>query len=352
MILSELQIHNLRNLHALREQLHPHINLITGLNGSGKTSFLEAIYLLGNGHSFRTREISNLVSYHQPALSVFTKTADEQTISISKSLLAATMVKINGAPCLASSQLAYLLPTQIFYQDIFQIIDSGPTVRRSVLDWGLFHVEHTYHDIWKNYRRALKQRNSLLKQQAPMLQLKPWDSLLSDLANQLDALRNSYLLTLNERFKSILKAFSDLSCHLGYYKGWDRKQEGKSLCDVLEGTLDMDRQRQFTHYGAHHADIIITIDDHKARSHLSRGQQKMVLFALKLAQAELLPHHCIHLIDDINAELDRTHLSRVMEYIKTNMAQFIITSNTSEWFADYFSEHHYQLITMNKGQQL
>lgn len=352
MILNELHIHNLRNLHALRVQLHPHINLITGLNGSGKTSFLEAIYLLGNGHSFRTREISNLVSYQQPALSVFSKTADEQTVSISKSLSAATVVKINGAPCLASSQLAYLLPTQIFYQDIFQIIDSGPAVRRSVLDWGLFHVEQPYHGIWKNYRRALKQRNSLLRQQAPMLQLSPWDNLLSDLANQLDEFRSRYSLTLNERFQSILKTFTDLSCHLNYYKGWDRKQEGKTLRSVLEGTLDMDRQRQYTHYGAHHADIMITIDDHKARSHLSRGQQKMVLFALKLAQAELLLHHCIHLMDDINAELDPTHLSRIMDYIKTTKTQFIITSNTSEWFMDYFPEHHYQRISIDKGQQI
>lgn len=351
MILSELHVHNLRNLQPLRVNLHPHINFVTGLNGSGKTSFLEAIYLLGNGHSFRAREISSLVTYQQSALSVFTKTADEQTVSISKSLSAATGVKINGTPCFASSQLAYLLPTQIFYQDIFQIIDSGPSVRRSVLDWGLFHVEHTYHSLWKNYRRALKQRNSLLKQQASAQQFAPWDKLLSDLANELDESRAHYVLKLNERFKIILHAFSDLSCQLNYYKGWDRKQEGIPLGSVLEATLAADRQRQFTHYGPHHADIMITIDEHKARFHLSRGQQKMVLFALKLAQAELLSRHCIHLIDDINAELDPTHLSRLIEYIKTNDSQFIITSNTSGWFTDFFHEHHYELISLDKGQR-
>lgn len=350
MILHDLHVHNLRNLLPLRVQLHPHINLISGLNGSGKTSFLEAIYLLGNGHSFRSREIASLVTYNQPELSVFTKTADEQTISISKSLSAPTLVKINGTPCFTSSQLAYLLPTQVFYQDLFLIIDSGPAARRSVLDWGLFHVEHRYHTVWKNYRRALKQRNSLLKQRASAQHMAPWNKIMSDLADDLHAMRQGYMIHLNEKFQTILQSLSDIPCHLTYYKGWDKRQEGKSLELILQDTIETDWQRQYTHFGSHQADMLLVIDEHKARSHLSRGQQKIVLFALKFAQAELLSNHCIYLIDDIHAELDANHLAKIMDYIYHHDAQYVITTTTPQLLADYVPSHDYHPWHIDRGQ--
>ena len=326
MSLAFLQIHNIRNIQSARLNLHPSLNIIVGENGSGKTSFLESIYLLGSGHSFRTREISPLLTHNENTLSVFARTDNGQTISIQKSVSAVTQVRLDNYPCQSSSELAHFLPCQVFYQDLFQIIDAGPSVRRSLLDWGLFHVEQNYHSLWKNYRRALKQKNSLLRQRANQKHMDPWNLILTDLANQLDKFRSAYFLKLNQVFRSLLAQLTDLDCSLLYYKGWDRKGTNKELAQILFDSYTSDLQRQFTQYGAHQADLIVQAKDFKAKQYLSRGQQKIILFALKFAQASLIDKPCLFLCDDISSELDKAHLTRLFSLIKKTRGQFFITS--------------------------
>ncbi|MGQ3889125.1 DNA replication/repair protein RecF [Legionella sp. CNM-1927-20] len=348
MKLNDIQITNLRNILSAKVNLHSHLNFITGKNGSGKTSFLEAIYLLASGHSFRSREISALVSHEQNSLIVFANTIDNQYVSIQKSLRSPTIARINGQPCLTSSELAFFLPCQVIYQDIFQIIDAGPAVRRSLLDWGLFHVEHPYHTIWKDYRRALKQRNTLLKQRAANTALIPWNKVLSALAEQLDNYRQAYFVKLVQAFKIILHELTEVECLLNYYKGWDKRSEGKDLEAVLAASYDIDLARAQTHYGAHQADLIITSNDIKVKHFLSRGQQKMVLFALKFAQTALLKTNCIHLIDDFTSELDEEHLQSLLKYIVKSNNQFFITLRKgSKIIAELDFSH--QVLQMEQG---
>lgn len=326
MSLTHLQIQNLRNIQSARLDFHPHLNLIEGNNGSGKTSFLEAIYLLGCGHSFRTREISPLIQYGAEHLTVFARTEDEQTVSIQKSRFSLPQVRINALPCQTSSTLAYFLPCQVFYQDVFQIIDAGPAARRSVLDWGLFHVKQSYHSFWKDYRRALKQRNSLLRQKAGRQQLYPWDKMLVELSEQFDQIRATYFAQLNRVFKQVLSQLMDDEINLAYYKGWDRRNTGKALATILADSYEGDSQRQYTQYGAHQADLFIEGHDLQAKNYLSRGQQKLVLFALKLAQAQIMEKKCIYLCDDLSAELDENHIIKVFQLIKKTQGQFFITT--------------------------
>ena len=330
MKLSELQITNLRNILSARLSFHPQLNVITGSNGSGKTSFLEGLYLLGSGYSFRTRDVSALVAHNQDVLTVFAKTDTYQRISIQKSPLHPTIAHMNGEPCLRRSELASFLPCQVFYQDIFQLIDAGPSLRRGLLDWGLFHVEPEYHLLWKDYRRVVKQRNSLLKTKVSNQQLLPWNKMLAELASQLDAYRSSYFNRLATEFDAIISQLSQLDCTLNYYKGWDKKNEGKNLEEILQATYQSDCLRQYTHYGAHHADLLVVSADYKVKHFLSRGQQKMVLFALKFAQAKLVEKSCFFLIDDMTAELDDEHIHRLMRYITSSKGQFFITARQSD----------------------
>lgn len=324
--LAELNIHHLRNIESARLSLHPQCNIFYGPNGSGKTSLLEAIYLLSCGHSFRTREISPLVSEGESSLTVFARTSTDETISIQKSVTGPTQVKLNMHACYSSSELAHFLPCQIFYQDIFQIIDAGPSVRRTLLDWGLFHVEQSYHSIWKNYRALIKQRNALLRQKAAPLAFKPWNNQLVELAIELDRMRATYFTQWARCFQDFLHELTYVPCSISYYKGWDRKQTGKGLAAILEEQLSTDIHRQYTHAGAHQADIVFDLSTRKAKQLLSRGQQKIILIALKLAQASLVPNHCIYLLDDIAAELDAPHLSRLMDCLSKIKGQLFLTA--------------------------
>lgn len=337
MILSELKIQHLRNLVSVDLHLNSRFNFIVGPNGSGKTSILEAFYLLSCGHSFRSREITPIIHKDHSSLTVFARSFDNQTISIQKSLSEPTQIKLNSQFCSATSQLAYALPAQIFYSDIFSIIDAGSSIRRSVLDWGLFHVKHDYLSIWKAYKKVLKQRNALLKQHAPYEHFIPWDIQLSDLADSLHQRRSDYFLLWKEEFDKVLSDLSTTTCTIEYFKGWDRKSTGKNLQAVLAESFQSDKHKSYTQYGAHQADILIESQETKAKHILSRGQQKIILIALKLAQSNLLNTDCLYLFDDFPAELDDAHQMRLMRYLEKLRGQFIITS-THKMIADDFEK--------------
>ncbi|MFI4919273.1 MAG: DNA replication/repair protein RecF [Legionellales bacterium] len=329
MILSEVKIHHLRNILSAHVQLNPHFNFIIGPNGSGKTTFLEALYLLSCGHSFRSREFTAIITHEQAATTVFARSYTEDSISILKSHTEATQLKLNNYSCHATSELAYALPCQIFYADIFQIIDAGSSVRRSLLDWGLFHVKHEYLPLLKTYKKVLKQRNALLKTQAAFAQFIPWDQQLSQLAQELHLLREDYFNLWAQTFYKVLAELTDTSCTIRYYKGWDRKNGGKALELLLADGFISDKQRMYTQFGAHQADILIESEHNKAKQVLSRGQQKIILLALKLAQAELLDRECLFLFDDLAAELDASHQSRLLSYLEKSKGQYVITSTAT-----------------------
>jgi len=326
MIIADLNIHNLRNISSSKFKLNEQANLFFGPNGSGKTTLLESIYLLSTGHSFRTREISPLVSNGEQSFTIFARSFSDETISIKKSLSGPTQVRLNSAPCNSSSELAKFLPCQVFYQDIFQIIDAGPGVRRSLLDWGLFHVEHSYLATWKSYNAVLKQRNALLRQKASYQYFIPWDKQLVTLAESLNTLRLEYFKNWKFKFQELLPNLTDLPCNIEYYKGWDRKNTGKNLDEILNEQFTQDQHRQYTHSGAHQADISFDLSAKKAKLLLSRGQQKIVLIALKLSQAELIAKECIYLLDDIAAELDNEHLTRLLTYLQKIKGQLFLTA--------------------------
>lgn len=342
----DLNIHQVRNILSAKLLFHPRFNFIHGDNGSGKTTLLESIYLLCNGHSFRTREISPLVSEGTSSLAVFSRLLTEETISIQKSLLGSTQVKINRQTCSSSSELARFLPCQIFYQDIFQVIDAGPSIRRTLLDWGLFHVEQSYLTVWKNYRIVLRQRNALLRQKAHYSLFKPWNQQLIDLAYALNQKREVYFDKWSQRFQELLPILTDVPCSLQYYKGWDKKNTGKDLEAILEDQFNQDLQRQYTHSGAHQADIFFDLTSKKAKLLLSRGQQKIVLLALKLSQSSLLNQHCLYLFDDLTSELDAHHISRFIQYLPSIKGQVFITAidnQISSQISDVVDSNHYQM---------
>ncbi|MFZ4077478.1 MAG: DNA replication/repair protein RecF [Legionellaceae bacterium] len=348
MSIARLDIHHVRNLLTLGLTPHPRYNVFYGQNGSGKTSLLESVYLLSSGRSFRTRDVSSLIATHTSSLVVFAKTTKDDVISIEKSK-AGTTVRVNQHPCLKSSELALLLPCQVFYQDIFDIINAGPSVRRSVLDWGLFHVKQSYRTLLKDYRKILKHRNALLKQKASFSEFEPWNKQLAVLSEALDEHRSAYVETWSVQFSHILSLLTDFSCSLSYEKGWDKKKTGQSLEVILKQQFEQDIFRQTTHSGAHHADLMFDVHPLHVKQNLSRGQQKVILIALKLAQAQLLNQPCLYLFDDMTSELDLKHVERFLSLLDTIEGQFYFTSIQPDVFCDHFEPSQASFFALEAG---
>tara|TARA_R110002126_G_scaffold1051_1_gene6389 strand:- start:7705 stop:8763 length:1059 start_codon:yes stop_codon:yes gene_type:complete len=349
MTLRRLDLHHVRNIASARLALHPRFNIFYGQNGSGKTSLLESLYLLGSGHSFRTRENGALISYEQEKLTIFGEMLTGDSISIQKSLTG-TKVRLNQQPCRRSSDLARYLPCQIFYQDIFEIMDAGPSVRRNLLDWGLFHVKPEYNTTCKDYRRVLKHRNALLKQGTNRRALAPWDEQLVNLSYVLDAFRAEYFELWSEAFEKILKKLTPLTCCIRYEKGWDKNNTGQDLASILSEQFERDAARQNTHSGAHQADILFDTAGSKAKQTLSRGQQKIILIAMKLAQAEFLPTRATYLFDDVTTELDSDHVQRLFNVIHQIEGQFFFTSITPVAFQDNLTLDQSTFFRLDNGE--
>ena len=158
-------------------------------------------------------------------------------------------------------------------------------------------------------------------------------------------LREEYFKNWKLKFQELLPSLTDLQCNIEYYKGWDRKNSGKNLEEILNEQFTQDQHRQYTHSGAHQADISFDLSTKKAKLLLSRGQQKIVLIALKLSQAQLIQKECIYLLDDIAAELDSEHLTRLLIYLQNIKGQLFLTAMDEKTlsFSKYLNLISYKL---------
>lgn len=353
MIISELKIYQFRCFSSLDLKFNSHFNFIYGSNGCGKTSILEAMYLLSCGHSFRSRENVALVSNSFPFFTLFARTSTQDSISIRKSISNSTQIKINNQTCTTTSELAYYFPCQIVYADVFQIIDTGPAERRTILDWGLFHVKQPYLKLFKDYKKILKQRNILLRQKKPYSDFVPWDMQLAQIGEQIHILRENYFGDLKNEFQKVLNDICNLKCTITYFKGWDKKSQNRSLIDLLRQSYDSDCTKKFTQYGIHQADLIIESDNKKAKHYLSRGQQKIILISLKIAQINLLNKKAVLLIDDLPAELDLKNQYLILEYLARRGGQYIISSTNRLCFPEkHLSPERYRVFHLEDAQLL
>lgn len=342
MSITSLQIHGVRNLNDISLTLDPRFNFFIGENGSGKTSLLEAIYLLGTSRSFRTHLYHKVVNYDQKQLTVFGElllsNGNPVYLGVQKEKDGTTQIKIDHLPCRQSAHLAQYLPLQLYYPDSFKIIDASPQIRREMLDWGVFHQQADYFKLWGDYQRILKQRNAWLRDSRNRrVALCPWDKLLSDQATRIHQSRQDYFQQFLPIFEDVMSRFLDEPLEIVYFKGWREKE---NFSEALLHCLEKDRERDiylgYTQHGPHKADIIIQQRGHAVKDFFSRGQQKLVIIAIKIAQGLLLSQitgkSCVYLLDDVFAEFDATHWQTVMNFLSEIPGQIFFTGLSEDIF--------------------
>ena len=327
MSLIQLIVDDLRCLQHAELALDPQRNLIWGSNGSGKTSLLEAIFLLGRGRSFRTRNSEKLIRHGQPRLTVFGRSdgVPGQAMGVQVSKSGGTTARINGAAAGSLTELSQAFPVQVIDPGVHKLVEEGGARRRRWMDWAVFHVEPGFAELWVRYTRAVKQRNAALRHQPG--QAVVWDPEVARLGERIAEARRGMLEQLQGAWKAAVVALSGLDVDLHYSRGWSQEV---SLAQALVDSRARDQARGLTHSGPHRADVLVRLGGRPAREILSRGQQKLVAIAMTLAQIQLLQERTSTtptlLLDDPAAELDGAHLLKFIEQVSRLNCQLVVTS--------------------------
>lgn len=333
MILSELTLRDLRCIEQAELSLHPGRNLIWGGNGSGKTSLLEGIFLLGRGRSFRTRNSERLVRHGRERLVVFGRTESSapegsgllHAVGVEVHRREGTRARIDAAAVGSLADLSRVFPVQVIDPEIHKLIEEGGRRRRRWLDWAVFHVEPQFADWWVRYGRAVRQRNAALRARSGAT--KPWDVEVAVLGERISEARRGVVEQMQPYWRQVVAGLDCPVAELQYFRGWGAQH---SLAEALEASRSRDKVRGLTHVGPHRADVLIRVGGRLAREVLSRGQQKLMAVALTLAQLRLLKEVFgttpTLLLDDPAAELDSEHLEYFVRQIAPLGCQLVITS--------------------------
>ncbi len=352
MSLLKLDIYSLRNISQATIEPCSGINLITGENGSGKSSLLEAIFILGRARSFRATHIQQVIQFDAKELIISGQS------NPNNNLVFHLGIKLDGKRCeirinqenQRKSELAYSLPVSLIHPKSYKLLDAGPQIRREFLDWGVFNIKDDFLICWRKYKKVLQQRNSLLKSNQ-INQLNVWDTELVQYGTIVSNYRKKYLKKLQPLFVELCHYFLDFKeIELKYVSGWG---DTSSFQTVLINDLQKDLRYGFTHSGPHRCDFQLIVNGMLAKDFISRGQLKLFMLALKLAQVQLLNFEkqclvCL-LIDDLTAELDIANKAKLLNYLSGLNCQVFMTTTELANFGDLRRLKNYKVFHVEQG---
>lgn len=350
MLLAEIEVTNFRNLTG-KLVCGPHLNLIYGNNGQGKTSWLEAISILARTKSFRTTRLQESIKF------------GEQTASIHGRVLAGSVERDLEVTLTHTSKAIlvnakretlarYLSQLQVFSFTAadLDVVRGMPEARRRFLDRGVASLRPSYLQTIADYNRVLKQKNRLLQnaneEQLSLEQVSdlitPWNDQLSRLAANIHAQRVDYVESLNLMLERQLFDRRDLTTR--YVSKLESKGDMSDYESLMRTRMTF---RLATEVAAGHAligphrdDLEILLDGREIRVFGSSGQQRSALLLLDLAAISLYNlgsnDQPVFIIDDVDAELDEKRIRRLLEYLEKRTQTFITTSKRTH-VEDFFS---------------
>jgi len=341
MLLSTIEVTNFRNLTG-KLVWGPHLNIIFGRNGQGKTNWLEAIYVLARTKSFRTQRLQEAIKFNESLAVVRGVVNVGQTLQRDLQVTLQNNTKtilVNGKREALTRYLSQLQVFSFTAADL-EIVRGMPDARRRFLDRSIASIKPAYLQTIADYGRVLKQKNKLLQVASEgqyrveqlIEMLGPWNDQLVHLAAEIHRERSHYVERLNRTLEHQLFDRKEL---LTRYLSSVATAEGAStyeeaIRERLRLRLPAEMATGHTLIGPHRDDLEIRLDGREIKVFGSSGQQRSTLLLLDLAAISLYNLDSndapVFVIDDVDAELDEGRIRHLLEYLENRTQTFITTS--------------------------
>lgn len=340
MYLKDISIVNFRNYGEATLQFSPQANFFTGLNGSGKTNLLDAVYYLCACKSAFNPIDSQSIRHGAGFFVIqgsFDKDGSVHEVYCGVKAGQKKVFKRNHKEYERLADHIGLFPVVIISPYDTDLIHEGSEERRKFADSIISQFNRTYLEDLIRYNKALMQRNTLLRDFAARRYfdeetLQIWDIQLAEPGNRIHEARKAFIERFNPEFLQAYHAISESKEEVGLNYRSELHEAGME--EILLRNRDRDRHLQRSDGGIHKDDFVFSIGGHPLRKFGSQGQQKTFLIALKLAQFEFIRQHCgikpILLLDDIFDKIDENRLACLMELVGRHTFGQVFVSDTHE----------------------
>ena len=341
MKIDTLKLLNFRSYSSVTISFSPNLNIIYGLNGSGKTNIVEAIYALSLTKSFRTNNDYLMIKRDKTVTKV---EADIETNKKNNYQLILQKndkkVKINNNKILKLSDYISNMFIILFNPEDLRIIKDSPALRRKLLNIELSQIDNNYVLYLNGYNKILKQRNIYLKEMyingtLSKNYLDIMTEKLVDYGIKICEMRKNFIEKIQKTIGNIYKEiFGYGELNIKYRSDFLDKKE--SILKKYRETLKKDLFLGKTSIGIHRDDIDFLLDDFLLKECGSEGQQKNALIAFKLSEInivkEIKGYYPVLIFDDLSSELDKNKINNILNLLDSKVQTFITTTNI-----DYFN---------------
>lgn len=333
-----------RNYSVFNFSPHPGLNIFTGRNAQGKSNLIEALYVLMRGFSYRASRQSEVIAWNRPGaeLKGTLQTASAE-VGVGFSLGPDGRRSTLDGETVSRSVLASQLGLVLFTPEDLCLIKGGPQHRRRFVDMELGLLRPGYWDDLQAYRRALAQRNALLRQTAPREGFDLWTEQLARYGARVVLARLEILRRMASEVSALYKKWAETETtaeelSLRYLSavelpGLSKDDIGAALRGALETALPRDLRTGQTTVGPHRDELLFLLNGRQARLFASQGQQRSIILALKMAQLTLwherLGLQPLVLLDDVLYELDAGRRERLLIYLRSQGQTFITVNDAS-----------------------